>query len=103
MNDLAEVFLEKRVDAQDRILVALRLDNVAHGERPHIAAVFEVARVERLFANLIKDLPSSVPWRKHPRRSGSFRSRYKFVFVVLFRPPDHTVLRYILDDLLHFT
>src|SRR5208337_3117415 len=70
MRDAAKVFDEDGVDAQHCVLIALGLEHVAYGQRAHVAAVLEIARVERLQPHLVKDLTAPGPGREHARGIG---------------------------------
>jgi hypothetical protein len=102
MNGMAEVLLEKRVDAQDRVLVALRLHDITYGQGADIAAILKVAGVDGLCANLIENLAAFAPPRKYVAGSGGFRAGDELVFVVFLGSADDAVPGDILDDLLYF-
>src|ERR1700733_6449936 len=99
---MAEVFFKKRIDPQNRVLLALWLDDVSNYEGANIAAVFEVARVDRLIADFVENLPALVPSRKHRRGIRAFRPPDELVFVVFLGSADDAILGDILDHLLDF-
>ena len=73
VTDVAEILYKTRIDAENRILVALGLYNVADGQRSDVTAVLEIPRIERFQADLVEDLASFGPLRENPL--WIFRSR----------------------------
>src|ERR1700722_9534535 len=102
VHGVAEVFFKKRIDPQNRVLLALWLDDVSNYEGANIAAIFEVARVDRLIADFVENLPALVPSRKHRRGIRAFRTPDELVFVVFLGSADDAILSYILYHLLDF-
>src|ERR1700691_3413174 len=102
MHDMAEVFLEKRVYAQDRVLLTLSLHDIAHNKGPGVAAILEVAGVDCLFTNFVEDFSALSPLWNNPRRSRGFRTADILVFVVLLGSPDNAVLHHVSHHLLDF-
>src|ERR1700732_4864731 len=70
MNGVAEVLLEKGVDAKNRVFLPLRLHHLAHAPRANVAAILEVAGVDGVLANFVENFPALGPCRKYARRSG---------------------------------
>ena len=100
MRDLAEVFDEDCVDAQHGVLVALGLKHVAHRQRAHIAAVFEIARIDGLLPDLVENFPGPGSTPRNARGIGGLGAADVLILVVFLGSPDDPVLRYILHDLL---
>ena len=102
MDAAPEILHKHGINAQHGILVPLYLDHVAHGQRSHIAAVFKISRVERLFPHLVENLAALRPFRENWCRTCRDRSRDVFVFVVFLGSPDNRILRHIFDHLRDF-
>ena len=102
MKAVPKIFHKHSVNAQNRMLVALRLHHIPHCQRSNIAAVFEISRIQCLLPHLVEDLASLLPCRKHRCRCGCGRSRDVFVFVVFLGSADDRVLRHVFHRLRDF-
>ena len=96
---LAEILHKTRVNAEHGVLVALRLDDVADGQRPDITAVFKISRVQRFQAHFVEHLAVLGPPGKNPGGRDWGRVADVFVLVVFLGSPDDSILHHVLDDL----
>ncbi len=102
VGSFSKKFHKDRINPQDGTGIPLGLHYVAHGERPHISTVFEIARIKRVGAYFIENLPAIGPCRERARRSERLRTCDVLVLVVLLAAPNNAVLYYILNRLRHF-
>ena len=96
---MTEVLHKGGVDAQH----SLCLHDIAYCEGADIAAVLEIAGVERLFSHLEKDFAAIGPLRKNVGRSGCDSAFDVFVLVVLLGSSNDAVLGDVGNHLSDFT
>ena len=67
-------------------------------EQIAITAVLEIPRIQGVKANLVENFSALGPGRENGGRSSHLGARHKFVFVVLFGTPNHSILYNFLNN-----
>ena len=102
MNSALPVFHVDGIDSQNRVLIALRLHNVANGHGSHVGAVLEVPGINRRLPNFVEDFTGVFRGRKKRTRLGGHCATQVFVLDVFLGAANNAIAHDIADRLRHF-